>query len=125
MYAILSNPVYIWRIRYKDSSYDGQHEAIIPTELWQAVQNRLQAQASCTAGSRKSRDINLLKGLLFDSDGTPYSPTYTTKGKQQYRYYISQNLVQYRDHPKGIMARLPAQGLEHSLTICLACQLFY
>lgn len=123
LYTILSNPVYIGRIRHKDSSYDGQHEAIIPVELWQAVQNRLQAQASCAAGSRKSRDVNLLKGLLFDIDGTPYSPTYTTKGKQQYRYYISQNLVQYRNHPKGIMARLPAQDLEHTIEQAVRSQL--
>lgn len=123
LYTILSNPVYIGRIRHKDSSYEGQHEAIIPAELWQAVQDRLQTQASCAAGSRKSRDINLLKGLLFDGDGTPYSPTYTTKGKQQYRYYISQNLVQYRNHPKGIMARLPAQGLEHTIEQAVRSQL--
>jgi len=87
------------------------------------VQSRLQAQASCAAGSRKSSDVNLLKGLLFDGDGTPYSPTYTTKGKQQYRYYISQNLVQYRNHPKGIMARLPAQGLEHTIEQAVRSQL--
>jgi hypothetical protein len=29
-----------------------------------------------------------------------------------YRYYISQNLLQYRDHPKGVITRLPAHEIE-------------
>jgi hypothetical protein len=57
----------------------------------------------------------LLKGKIYDPDGRPYSPTYTSKGNRRYRYYISQNLLQCRDHPKGILARLPAQELEDTV----------
>lgn len=42
------------------------------------------------------------------------------KRGKQYRYYISQNLLQYRDHPKGIIARLPAQELEN--LVCKAVE---
>ena len=53
-----------------------------------------------------------LSGKLFDVNGTVYSPTYTRKGNVKYRYYISQNILQFKDHPKGLMARLPATEIE-------------
>lgn len=117
LYSILKNPIYIGKIRHKDQSYDGQHEAIIQQETWDGVQEKLLEQASTKCGHKKAVDLNLLKGLLFDSDGTPYSPMSTKKKSGQlYRYYISQNLMQYRDHPKGTMARLPAYEVEKVVT---------
>lgn len=113
LYSILQNPIYTGKIRHKDQVYDGQHEAIISQETWNAVQEKLANQAAAHRGHRKAGDPNLLKGLLFDIEGTPYSPAGTKKkGGQIYRYYISQNLIQYRDHPKGTMARIPAHEIE-------------
>ena len=116
LYSILKNPIYIGKIRHKDKIYDGQHEAIIPEDIWNAVQEKLKNQAVTTNKRQKSRETNLLKGLLFDSQGTPYSPVHTNKKSgQMYRYYLSQNLIQYRDHPKGIMARIPAHEIEQTV----------
>lgn len=116
LYSILKNPTYIGKIRHKDKIYEGQHKAIIPEDTWNAVQLQLKNQAAASQGHKKSRQINLLKGLLFDSEETPYSPDYTKKKNGQiYRYYISQNLIQYRDHPKGIMARIPAHEIESTV----------
>ncbi len=112
LYALLSNPIYIGQIRHKDKTYEGQHEGIIPIELWTSVQENLANNASVCKGHKTSREINLLKGLLFDADGTPYTPGYTAKGKKQYRYYISQNLIQMRNHPDGLLGRLPAHEIE-------------
>lgn len=112
MYALLSNPIYIGQIRHKDKIYDGQHEGIIPVELWISVQEKLANNASVCKGHKTSREINLLKGLLFDTQGTPYTPGYTAKGKKQYRYYISQNIIQMRDHPDDLLGRLPAHEIE-------------
>lgn len=66
---------------------------------------------------------NLLKGLLFDAQGTPYTPGYTAKGKKQYRYYISQNLIQMRDHPDGLLGRLPAHEIETTVDDILRAHL--
>ncbi len=83
--------------------------------LWAAVQQKLQQQASVYKGQKISREKNLLKGLLFDAEGIPYTPGYTAKGKKQYRYYISQNLIQMRDHPDGLLRRLPAHEIENAV----------
>jgi site-specific DNA recombinase len=116
LYAILQNPIYIGKIRHKDKTYDGQHGAIIPEELWNDVQETLKKGRGAERGTAKPKQENLLKGLLFDCNGTRYSPVRAKKGeKKAYRYYISQNLLQFRDHPKGVMARLPAQELEQAI----------
>ena len=112
LYKILRNPVYIGRVAHKGDVYEGQHEPIIPFDLWEKVQLKLAEQAAQPRGKRKAVNSDLLKGILFDPDGNFYSPSYTIKSGKQYRYYISQNLLQYRDHPKGIIARLPASDLE-------------
>lgn len=112
LYKILSNPVYIGRIRHKNLTHDGQHEPIIPQELWDTVQEKLARQTATSKGARKARDVNTLKGLLYDCEGTIYSPSYTNKKGKRYRYYVSQNLLQYQDHPKGIIARIPAHEVE-------------
>jgi len=121
LYAILQNPVYIGKVRHKDKTYDGQHERIIPENLWNDVQEQLKNGGGTERGTVKPGLENLLKGLVFDCDSTRYTPVRAKKGEHKaYRYYISQNLLQSRDHPKGVMARLPAHELEQ--TVCKALQ---
>ncbi len=124
LYELLKNPVYIGKVRHKDQIYDGNHEGIISEELWSAVQKRLISQTGAARGHKKALDQNLLKGLLFDVDGTPYSPDFTNKKGKKYRYYLSQNLIQYRDHPKGTMARIPAHEIEQVVCSTLHKKLF-
>ena len=124
LYSILQNPIYIGKIRHKDQTYDGQHEPIIPHDIWDKVQEKLSSQAAAQRGHKKATDKNMLKGLLFDCEGTPYSPDFTNKGGKRYRYYISQNLIQYRDHPKGTMARIPAHEIEQVVMDTLRDRLF-
>ena len=112
LYWMLSNPVYIGKTRHKDQIYDGLHEGIMPQELWNKVQEKLKSnsvQIKVKSGVHKR---SILTGLLHDHEGTRYSPSHTNKKGRRYRYYISQNLMRYRDHPKGLMARLPADEIE-------------
>ena len=110
LYTILKNPAYIGKIVHKDKTYDGTHEAIIPLDIWEQVQMQLKEQSVSRSQTTKERHI--LQGLLYDCEGTLYTPSFTKKGGKQYRYYISQNLLQYKDHPNGLIARLPAHEIE-------------
>ncbi len=118
LYRILANPVYIGRIRHKGTLYESYHPAIIPLPLFEAVQEKL-ADNRVHRPSSRGNSASLLLGKLFDEEGTPYSPTHTRKGNKRYTYYISQNLIQYTDHPLGIMARLPAFALEDTITTAI------
>lgn len=110
LYAILKNPAFIGKISHKGKIHEGLHQGIIPIDLWERVQIQLKEQT--VARTRQTQHRHMLQGLLFDTEGTLYSPTFTKRHGRQYRYYISQNLIQNKDHPYGIMSRLPAQEIE-------------
>lgn len=87
VHYLLTNTIYIGKVRHKGEIYEGQHESIIPIELWDRVQERLTSQSVCIRHQRKHAQKNMLRGLLFDSADRPYMPTYTNKPGMQYRYY--------------------------------------
>tara|TARA_B100001778_G_scaffold334843_1_gene348257 strand:- start:3614 stop:5140 length:1527 start_codon:yes stop_codon:yes gene_type:complete len=110
LYAILKNPIYIGKIAHKGNIYDGQHEGIIDEAVW----HKAQAIMSSNRVERKevTRSRHLLQGSVFDKEGNAYSPTYTSRKNKKYCYYISQNLLNFKDHPNGLIARLPAHDFE-------------
>lgn len=112
LYWLLQNPVYIGQTRHKGQVYPGQHQAIIDRELWDAVQQRLGFQSARARGERRALQQHLLRGILHDADGIVYSPVFTTKKGKRYCYYVSQNKIQGRSHPAGLIARLPAHEIE-------------
>ena len=107
IYNILTNPIYVGRIKHKNISYDGQHEAIIAQDVWDTVQKKLQIQAASPRGCTKAKDVNLLQGILFNARGQSYGPTFSVKNGKRYRYYIEQSL---RRTDKG--DRIPAHEIE-------------
>ena len=44
LYWILSNPIYVGRLRHKGQIHDGLHPAIIHLETWDRVQQKLESQ---------------------------------------------------------------------------------
>lgn len=113
LYGLLQNPAYIGKISHKGIIHDGQHDAIIPQVLWDAVQEKLKEQASCPEGVLRTQNRNLLAGRLFDERGAPYSPVFTNKkNKKQYRYYSNKALTEDKNHPDFSRARFPAYEIE-------------
>ncbi len=127
IHHILINPLYIGKIRHKDKTYDGQHEAIIEDVLWNRVQEKLQSAAARKRGQSKDQHQQTapLTGKLFDETGDHLTPTHTKKralrranhGEREssqdqgriVRYYISNRLIKSKD-PTGW--RLPAKTIE-------------
>lgn len=113
LYKILTNPVYIGKIRHKDKIFDGNHPPIIQQELWEQVQAQLSQGSPSGRGKKKSPlEGSLLKGLMFDYRGDLYTPTYTKKDGKEYRYYIHQAKMQDRPVPADIVERMPAHDME-------------
>ncbi len=116
LYALLQNPAYIGKISHKGEIHEGLHDAIIPRELWDAVQEKLKEQAGCTKGALRTRNRNLLTGRLFDERGNPYSPVFTNKPEgKRYRYYVNQSLAENKAHPDYLRARFPAHEIERTI----------
>ncbi|MFK7903100.1 MAG: recombinase family protein [Nitratireductor sp.] len=89
LYHLLSNPIYLGKVKHHDQIYDGQHEAIIEVSIWDAVQQKLKANASNRLSTTNATSPNLFTGLLHDEAGESLSPTHTNKKGKRYFYYVS------------------------------------
>ena len=113
LHSLLTNPVYIGKIRHIDKIHEGLHDAIIPQELWDAVQDKLQCKAPFDRGEELQYHQNMLTGLIFDEYGQPYTPVFTNKKDRKYRYYCNQELARDKNHPDHLRARFPAHEIEN------------
>ena len=119
LYHLLQNRVYLGEITHRDQSYPGAHPAIVPVELFEAVQAKLASQRH-TRQARPQRSAAMaLKGLLFDAGGAPMSPAfgYGRHGRV-YRYYVSAPLQQGRKAAEGddmMLRRISAPAVEERL----------
>ena len=96
LHHLLSNPIYIGKIRHRDKIYDGEHAPIISEDVFHQVQQRLANQAPECRGPSKRSDGHLLAGILFDETGDRLTPTHAHKNGTRYRYYVSRRLTDKR-----------------------------
>lgn len=112
LYCLLRNRLYIGEVLHKGASYSGEHEAIVPVDLFDAVQQRLATTRRRQLRKRSAPQDAPLAGILFDEAGSPMTPTYSIKpGGRRYRYYVSTSA--FRDDPAKIsIPRIPAAPFE-------------
>jgi site-specific DNA recombinase len=114
LHYLLTNPVYIGRIRHKDKSYPGLHPAIIDTCFWERVQAKLiDAGARPRGRSATAIEPRVLIGKLRDETGNHLTPTHTKRCGRRFAYYVSNRLITGGTDPSGW--RLPAEALEASI----------
>ncbi len=111
LHYLLTNKVYIGRIRHKDHDYPGQHPAIIELALWEEVQEKLRAASARPRGRGITATISRpLAGKLYDETGDHLTPTHTQRHGRRFVYYISHRLIAGGTDPSGW--RLPAEAFE-------------
>jgi site-specific DNA recombinase len=86
---LLSNRIYIGDIVHTGDHFPDEHAAIIPRDLWDAVQAKLKDSDSGTSRRIKAQQPSLLVGLVFDGEGRAMTPSHATKPGRPYRYYIT------------------------------------
>jgi DNA invertase Pin-like site-specific DNA recombinase len=91
---ILRNRVYRGYAVHKGKAYAGEHDAIVPKDLFNAVQAQLEAN-QVKRSARKTRAASSpLTGKIHDADGQPMSVSFSYgRGKKMYRYYVSDCLL--------------------------------
>ena len=109
LYQLLSNPIYIGKIKHKDELYEGLHKAIIDHDLWDAVQDQLERNAADRKSRKNASNPSLLAGKVFDAGGRSLTPHHACKSGKRYRYYISSDQT----------LRLPAHELEAAVQAAL------
>jgi site-specific DNA recombinase len=112
LYCLLQNPIYLGKIPHGDTTYAGEHAAIIPQELWDKVQDCLRANSKVRRNGSNAKSPSLLIGLLFDDQGNRFTPFHTDKNRKRYRYYVSQAKIHNRVTASVGPTRIPAQDIE-------------
>ncbi len=108
---LLKNRFYIGEVVYRGDVHRGEHEPILDSALFDAVQGKLAAQAVARR-CRLRGSPALLTGRIFDDGGNRMSPTHANKCGARYRYYVSQAVLQKKPHAPGSVSRVPAAELE-------------
>lgn len=94
LHHLLTNPVYIRRIRHREQTYPGQHPAIIDNALWQEVQTKLIAASARPRGrSDTATEARILTGKLRDETGDLLTPTHTQRHGRRFAHYVSHRLI--------------------------------
>ena len=95
VYKLLTNVTYIGKIRYKEETHEGEHDGIVPTELFQRVQTQLKANGNSGGTGVRNKHNALLKGLIWcKACGRPMTHSYSCKGSKRYRYYVCGTAMQ-------------------------------
>ena len=115
LYHLLANRVYVGDIVHRGICHRGQHKPIVPPEIFEAVQQKLQGKALGLAPEmpRKGHTAMLL-GKLFDDSGSPMTSAHANKGQRRYLYYVSTAHTQRK--PAGTLRRASAPRLEELVT---------
>ncbi len=116
MYHILSNPIYVGRLRHKGQLSDGLHAAIIDSDTWDRVQRRLEDQTQTRKPFRQDAHSFLLTGKLYDDRGNRMTPSHAAKGARRWRYYVSQAQLKGRKQDAGLITRVPAAEIEKKVS---------
>ncbi len=112
LYQILKNRAYVGEIQHRDQHYPGEHQAILPREIWDRVRMQLgstnQGRRTGLAASSRS----LLVGLLRDEHGRRFTPSHTLKNRRRYRYYFCRPMANPNDSSGTATIRLPGHNIE-------------
>ncbi|MBO5911115.1 MAG: recombinase family protein, partial [Elusimicrobiaceae bacterium] len=109
--CILRNKAYIGMVGHKGTWYQGEHQGIIPIELFEQVQtvmadNRINRQHYDPSKS-------LLSGKLYDDKDNAMSPSWSTgSGGKKYRYYVSQAIIRKEPGKVGKISKVSLPKLE-------------
>lgn len=91
---ILRNRVYRGFAVHKGKAHAGEHEAIVSAELFNAVQDQLEANRVKRSARKTRAAASPLTGKVHDADGQPMSVSFSYgRGKKMYRYYVSDCLL--------------------------------
>lgn len=107
---MLTNPVYVGKVRHKDETFPGEHAGIIDELLWNRVQKLLAAHGK--AGEVKTKSNSLLKGLLKCAVcKCSMTPAASKKGNRRYRYYCC-NVAMRQGWGRCPVKSIPAAEVE-------------
>lgn len=112
LYNILQNRLHLGEVEHHGQVYPGEHEAIVPRNLWERVQAQLRNNDNAHKNGSHAVESSLLVGLLFDERGNRFTPAHAVKNGKRYRYYVSQAAIRNPGSRHRGSIRMPAGEIE-------------
>ena len=122
LYKVLQNRIYRGEIEHRGQVYPGEHEPIIPRQLWDRVQTQLRANNHAHQNGSRAATPSLLVGLIYDEHENRFTPAHAVKSGKRYRYYVSQAAIRNPGKPHNGPTRIPAGEVER--IVCSELQSF-
>jgi site-specific DNA recombinase len=97
IYKTLSLRTYLGVVTHQGKVYPGEHQAIVPQELWDRAHDIMRESPRIRANEVRRQTPALLRGLIFGPDGRALSPTHTRRRGKLYTYYVSQAVLKGTD----------------------------
>lgn len=110
---LLRNRTYLGEIAHRCQTYRGQHQAIVPRNLFEAVQQKLDAKAPASPEIESKGRRAMLLGKVFDDAGNAMTSAHGNKRGKRYFYYVSTAINTGK--PRGSVSRVSAPKLEAAL----------
>jgi site-specific DNA recombinase len=124
LYQLLTNPVYLGKVKYKDELHDGEHPGIVDPGIFQRTQDTLRRNGRTGGAGVRNQFGAILKGLLRCKPcGCAMTPTHTGKpgsDVRKYRYYVCTQ-SQKRGRATCPSKAVPAGGIEDFVVERIRC----
>jgi site-specific DNA recombinase len=85
--GLLHNPLYLGKVRAGDELVQGEHNAIVAQEIWDAAQRQFAAQAPKSEARASKRSTALLAGIARCKCKAAMSRTTSKRRERTYSYY--------------------------------------
>ena len=113
VYKVLNNRTYVGEAAHKGQVYPGEHQGIVPRDLWDRAHAVLQISPRVRANQNRAQTPALLKGLIYGLDGRALSPAHSRKDGRLYRYYVAQQVLKAEpDMDSALIRRVSAAQIE-------------
>ena len=91
LHALLTNPVYLGKVRHHEEVYEGEHEAIVDEETFGRVRERLRLNGRTGGAAVRTKHPALLGGLVrcrACGCGMAHHFATSKQGTRRHRYYV-------------------------------------
>lgn len=89
LHYLLSNPIYLGKVRLYGELFPGEHPGIVPVRTWKRVQILLRRNGRTNGALVRNKHAALLRGLVFcASCRVPLQHSVSTRRNKVYRYYV-------------------------------------
>ena len=89
LYQLLTNVTYVGKLTYKDEVHEGQHDAIVDTDVFDQVNRVLRRNGRTGSVKASTKFDGMLRGILRCARcNRAMLHTSTGRGPKRYRYYV-------------------------------------